>query len=1104
MHLNLQKTIYMLSKYFLYGFIVQMMVFNFVLATNVNGQYKSIDQVHIRIDKESITLSQFFKSIEKQTPFNFLYDTDQINPATVINLQERSGSVESFLRQVSMQSNLRFRQVNNGIDVKEDPKLPHVSISEHSEFAEVKGTVVDQSGSPLPGVTVLVEGTSIGTVTDMDGNYSIAVEERQVLVFSFIGFSSQRISISNQTIVNVTMMEDDKSLEEVVVVGYGTQRKSDLTGAISSVTAEDLRETPAGNFLEQSQGRLAGVDIVRANGSPGSPVQIRIRGNRSINASNEPLYVIDGIPTTANINDFNPNDIESMEVLKDASAVAIYGSRGANGVVLITTKRGKAGKAIVSYDGYYGVKQPIQNLNLMDGSQFASYSRVARGYSGHDSSHDSDFLSQLEIENLEKRQFTDWLDQAIKTGSQQDHQVSVSGGSDRIKYYVSGSLFREDGYIPGTDFQRNAVRVNLESNITDKLKLGLASTVSLSERNQMSNAPYNNSLGYSPLVAPYDENGNFLPFPNPREGLLANPLLNYQPYQYVDETRLHRIFLNIYAAYEILEGLEFRINYGPDFNLVRRGTYTGLMEGNINRASIENQMDFAYTLENILSFNKTKAKHSFNVLGLFSVQASRFENSNMSGQDIPIEKSLFYDISSSSTITGISSSLGEWGLLSYMARVNYRYNEKFLLTLTARADGSSRLGDGNKWGLFPAISGGYIISDEPFLQNTKISFLKLRAGYGEVGNTAISPFQTLGGLARTTYIFGTNPAFGFGNNLIPNPDLRWEISKTTNVGLDFGFLEDRFTGSFEYYITNTHDLLLNRLLPTTSGYGSILQNVGATRNSGFELSLSGNILNQASSFTWDVSLNLFSNREQIIELFEGEKDDVGNQWFIGSPINVFYNFQQDGIWQLNEIDLANDNGQQPGDIKIRDVNGRDANGNLTNEPDGKINADDRTILGSTVPNWSGGLTNRIGFKGFDLSVLIHARMGQMLRSDYHYMGGNNWQGRYNAINLDYWTPDNPSNTYPMPKAGEAPLYSDAVRFFDGSYIKIRNISLGYSFQDKFLDKIGLTSLRLYSTVNNAIIFSPYKTVDPETSNGIVGGTSPLTTATYTFGINLKF
>ncbi len=969
---------------------------------------------------------------------------------------------------------------------------------------EVQGVVTGEDGEALPGVSILVRGTSKGTSTDENGRYRIAIPGPDTrLVFSFVGYLSQEIVVGNRTRLDITLATDNKALEEIVVVGYGTQKKSDLTGAISSVTNKDLQETPAGNFLEQSQGRLAGVDIVRANGSPGSPVQIRIRGNRSINASNEPLYVIDGIPTNASINDFNPNDIESMEVLKDASAVAIYGSRGANGVVLITTKRGKSGKAVISYDGYYGVKKPVRNIDLMDGQQFAEYARFSRGYAAGDASFDGNFLSDVEIENLKSRNFTNWLDLAIGQGRQQDHQLSVSGGSDKITYYVSGSFFKEDGYIPGTDFQRNAVRVNLESRLTNRLKLGLSSTVSLGERNQMSNLPYNNSLGYSPLVGPTDASGNFLPFPNPREGLLANPLINYQPYQYIDETVTRRVFANIYAEYEFSKSLKYRLNYGPDFDMSRRGRYTGLLEGNINKASVDNALDFAYTLENILNYTRRFGKHDLDVVGLFSVQKSRFETSNLSGQDIPVEKSLFYDLASSSTITGIGSSLGEWGLLSYMGRINYRFDEKFLLTVTGRADGSSRLAEGNKWAFFPAVSGGYILSQEDFLKGGKLSFLKIRAGYGEVGNTAISPFQTLGGLSRSTYIFGTNPAFGFGNNLIPNPDLKWEISKTTNLGLDFGFFNDRISGSLEYYITNTRDLLLNRLLPTTSGYNSILQNIGSTRNSGWELTVSGKVMSRPGGFSWDAGLNLFSNKEQIVELFDGENDDVGNLWFIGRPINVFYSFRQDGIWQQDESSAAADNRQKPGDIKIRDVNGRDAGGNLTKAPDGIINSDDRTILGSTVPSWSGGLTNRLRFKGFDLSILVYARIGQMLRSDFHNLGGNNWQGRYNALNLDYWTPDNPTNAFPKPNAAEAPLYADAVRYFDGSFVKIKNIGLGYNFPSDWVKKIGLSAARMHTTVNNALIFAPYKTVDPETSNGIVGGTSPLTTATYTFGINLK-
>jgi TonB-linked SusC/RagA family outer membrane protein len=439
-----------------------------------------------------------------------------------------------------------------------------------------------------------------------------------------------------------------------------------------------------------------------------------------------------------------------------------------------------------------------------------------------------------------------------------------------------------------------------------------------------------------------------------------------------------------------------------------------------------------------------------------------------------------------------------------MGRINYSFKNRYLFTLTGRADGSSRLADGKKWAFFPAVSAGWILSEESFFEVPALSFVKIRASYGEVGNTSIAPYQTLGGLSRTIYAYGNNEAFGYGQSLIPNPDLGWEISKTTNIGLDFGLLEDRISGTFEYYITNTEDLLLERFIPITSGYNSILQNIGSTRNSGWELSISANVIKSTQGFQWDVDFNVFSNNEEIVELFDGQSDDVGNEWFIGQPINVFYSFQQVGIWQEGEATEAESQGQFPGDIKIADVNGRGEDGELTKQPDGVINSDDRTVLGSTVPDWSGGITNRISYKGFDLSFLVYARQGQYLRSDYHNLGGNNWQGRYNALNLDFWTPDNPTNAFPMPDAGEAPLYSNAVRFFDGSFVKIKNITLGYNFNSEWLGSIGLSSLRLYATANNAITFSKYDRVDPETSNGIVGGGSPLTAATYIFGINLKF
>lgn len=1108
-----RKEIFYLMKITLTPLLLVCLLTTLSFAENTFGQERLQEKITLYL--KNTELKTVLKSIEQKTNVVFSYQKGVLATNEKLNLDIKDQTLESVLQQILTPRQISYqvikankivltRRILGNLPEESEPK-PTPTLLDLQLDQTVTGTVTDENGEGLPGVSILVKGTQKGTTTDANGKYKIDVPDAQaMLVFSYVGYLPQEVAIGNQNQLNVSLKVDTKALNEVVVVGYGTQKKRDLTGAISSISSRDIAETPSSNFLQNAQGRLAGVDIVRTNGNPGSAPTIRIRGNRSINASNNPLYVIDGIPTDVSINDFNPNDIESMEVLKDASAVAIYGSRGANGVILITTKKGKEGKAVISYESYYGIKKAQKNLNLMNGEQFAQYSRVSRGIDANDASKDNTFFSTLESDNLKNGVEADWLGLILRDGRQQQHQISASGGNQSTTYYLSGAFYDEKGIMQFSDYRRYSFRANIETKLSERLRVGVSSTVASDLQNVMSNGPYTNALQFSPLVQPYDTDGNFIAYPNPREGLLASPLLQYQPGQYTDERKKYRIFANIFAEYTFTKGLTYRLNYGPDFSTSRQGQYGGTLAGSANTASVSNQQNFAYTLENVLSFNRKFKEHSLNVVGLFSTQTNRFESSGASARNIPIESSLFYNLNSAETVTGINSSLTKWGLVSYMGRINYSFKDKYLLTLTGRADGSSRLSQKNKWAFFPSISAGWVISDEAFMSNMKaVSFLKLRAGYGSVGNTSISPYQTLGGLERSVYAFGNDPAFGYALNVIPNPDLRWEISSTLNLGMDFGLLNDRLTGSLEVYKTNTTDLLLNRLIPITSGYESILQNIGATSNQGWELSLNGNIFHSANGLKWDANLNIFSNKEKIVDLFNG-KDDVGNQWFIGQPISVFYNFKQEGIWQTSEADEANKAKQKPGDIKIADVNGRDAGGNLTNQPDGVINADDRTVLGSTVPKWSGGLTNRISYKGIDLSFLVYARQGQYIRSDFHYLGGNNWQGRYNAINFDYWTANNPVNKIPRPNAAAAPLYSDAVRFFDGSFIKIRNISLGYTLPKAITSKARISSLRFYATADNALIFSPYKLVDPETANGIVGGSSPMTSATYVFGMNLKF
>ncbi len=969
-----------------------------------------------------------------------------------------------------------------------------------AQALNVSGTVKDlNNGQPLAGVNIIVQGTDISSVTDANGYYKIAVpNSKSVLLFSYVGYITETITSGDRTAVDIVMIPG-VSLETVVVVGYGTQKKRDVTGAISSISSKDLSETPVSNVLEMAQGRMAGVDIVKSDGSPGAGLQIRIRGNRSINASNEPLFVVDGIPASGNVNSINPDDIESLEVLKDASAVAIYGSRGANGVVLITTKKGKDGKAVIGYNGYYGVKEPVEKLNFMNGTQFAEYLRISRGLSPTDNSQDATFLSTVEMQNLKDGKTTNWTDLILQRGDQQEHNLSASGGSERINYYLSGSYYNETGIVQLTDFNRYSFRANIQAKLTDKLSIGASSTVSTSRRNQMADAPFARSTKLSPLVSPFNDSGKLLDLPMPQELSLINPLLYFEPDQFVDETKSYKVFASLFAKYDITKNLSYRLNYGPDYSSTRRGGYSGSFAGSLNSASVSNQLDFDYTLENILSYDNSFGEHNLSAIALFSTQKSRSELSSVSGIDIPIGSSSFYGIGSASTVSDIESSLGEWGLLSYMGRLNYQFKNKYLLTLTGRADGSSRLAEGNKWAFFPAVSAGWILSEESFINSPHISLLKLRVGYGEVGNTSIAPYQTLGGLSRTTYAFGSDQAFGFGQTLIPNPDLRWEISKTLNLGMDFGLLQDRITGSLEIYDTKTEDLLLRRFIPITSGYNSILQNIGSTRNRGWELGINSKVINSTSKgFKWNINFNVFSNREEIVSLFTEKENDVGNQWFIGQPINVFYSFKQVGIRQ------SPGTGYVAGDIEIADINGRNAAGELTNVGDGKINSDDRMVLGSTVPDWTGGLTNRISYKGIDLSVFVYARQGQLLRSDYHNLGANNWQGRYNSLNLDYWTPTNPNNNYPRPYSSKAPLYADAVSYFDGSFVKIKNISLGYNLGSKTVKQFGMSSLRMYATVNNAFTFSKFDVVDPEVAGGRVGISNPLTSSSVVVGANIKF
>ena len=989
-----------------------------------------------------------------------------------------------------------------------------------------------EDGQGIPGVSVAVKGSNKGTTSDASGNYKIAADSKARLSFSAIGFVSQEVEVGSKSSVDIKMVSDVQSLNEVVVVGYGTQKKSQLTGAISQVTAKQINEMPITNLGQAMQGRVAGVDVSQSGSKPGSVPKILIRGRRSFNAGNDPLYVVDGIPLSAGYEDLNPSDVASLEILKDATATAIYGARGANGVVLISTKRGATkGKTTISYDNYVGVTSALDKINLFSGAEFAEFIResrrsvIANGVvsslykdangnpvpSGQsDAFADSKLFETVELDGIAKGRTTDYQSLLLRQGFQQNHSLGVQGGNDKTQFYISASYFQDKGVSEGLDFTRASLRVNIDHKINDFLKVGISSYLMNSVRNGENLNPYSFTIQQNPLGRAYDDNGVII-FAPTNDALLTNPLAEIVPGAQVDEAKKYRIFNSIFAEVKIVDGLKYRVNFGPDFTLQRNGRFIGAAtnarKGGDPQASTNSSFGFNYTLENILSYDKTFDKvHNLGITALHSIQRDNFESNSISVQGVPAETQQFYNVGNASIVLPPGSNLTQWTINSYMARVNYDYDEKYLLTLTLRRDGSSRFGENTKYGNFPGVAFGWNISKEPFMKGIAgIDLLKLRVSYGSVGNQGVRPYQTQGLLGRTVYAWNNTGAFGYRPSTIGNPDLKWETSATKNIGLDFSFAKGRVQGSLELYETNTTDLLLSDQLPGSIGFSAVTRNVGETRNRGIELGITTVNANTASGFKWTTDVMFTKNTEAIVSLYNGAKDDLGNKWFIGQPLSAFFDYKKVGIWQTNEADQAKAFGSRVGQIKIQDTDGN-----------GKINADDRVILGSDIPDFSAGLTNRFNYKNFDLSFFFFGRFGQLIASGFH-QNNNALAGRYQQIKVDYWTPNNPTNEFPQPnKDQEFPVNNTSIIYFDGTFIKLRNINFGYTFSPKIAKKLGMESLRLFSSIQQPFIWSSFRSkyngVDPESqadingannSSSINNGVTPATRV-ITFGLNVKF
>jgi TonB-linked SusC/RagA family outer membrane protein len=993
--------------------------------------------------------------------------------------------------------------------------------------SKVTGKVTDAAGVGLPGVSVSIKGTSQGSITDGAGSYSVNANNGSVLVFSYIGFVAQEIAVNGQSQINVSLAEDVASLSEVVVVGYGSQKKSQLTGAISQVSAKQISEMPITSLGQALQGRAAGVDVSQSGSKPGSAPRILIRGRRSFNAGNDPLYVVDGIPLSDGYEDINPNDIQSMEVLKDATATAIYGARGANGVILVTTKRGGTkGKTTVTMDTYAGASNAYSKLDLFSGTEFAEYVREAyratnlyKDANGNPvPTGQSDPAADAKIAvlggdpnvaaGIAAGRNTQYQDLILRTGMMQNHTIGVQGGNEKTSFYISGGFFQDKGITKLLDFTRQSLRANIDHQINRKLKVGISSYMMYSNRNGENLNPYANTLNANPLGAVRRDDGTLI-FEPTNDALLSNPLSEVEPGVNVDNTKKYRIFNSVYTEVKILDGLTYRLNFGPDFTILRSGRFIG-SETNARRrgeaqASNLNRFGFNFTVENILNYTKTSGKHSVNLTGVQSIQKDNFEAYSTSVQGIPAQTQGYSSLGSATSVLAVNSNLIQWTINSFMGRANYVFDDKYLVTLTLRRDGSSRFGENTKYGNFPGIAVGWNVTNEPFMKDVAfLDLLKVRAGWGKVGNQGVAPYQTQGLLGRTNYAFGTTGAFGFRPSTLGNADLKWESSANANVGIDFSVYRGRVQGSLEFYETNTTDLLLSDFVPGSTGFNAVTRNVGHTRNKGIELGITTVNVNTKGGFKWTTDFQFTKNKEEIVELYNGKVNDVGNRWFIGYPLNTYYDFKKVGIWQTSEADQAKAFGSEVGQIKVQDTDG-----------DNKITAADRVILGNDVPKWAAGLTNRFEYKGFDFNFFFFGRFGTTILSGFH-RNQLALAGRYQQIKVDYWTPNNPTNEFPRPKSTqEFPVYNTSLFYFDGSFIKLRNVNFGYTFNKNVAKKFGAESVRVFSSIQQPKIWSTYLSkyngVDPEAAitlsatgtTEVNSNITPSTTVT-TFGLNIKF
>ncbi|AOW20560.1 SusC/RagA family TonB-linked outer membrane protein [Urechidicola croceus] len=987
----------------------------------------------------------------------------------------------------------------------------------------VSGTITDADG-PLPGVNVVLKGTTNGTTADFDGNYSISnIPTNGILVFSSIGYTTKEVSVNGQTQINVTLDAATDTLDEVIVVGYGSMERSNVTGAISTVDVAAIENTPVPNVVEALRGQVAGLRVTRGGGQPGSGVNFTIRGVNSLGGQaaegnpNRPIIVVDGVPIPeGNLSELNSDDIESVNVIKDAGAGAIYGSSAANGVVLITTKSGSVGKPTITVNASSSINEVASRVNIMNGDEYIKYLFD----SGQGTTVDG-VLDANETINYINGNQVDWQNELLKQGIVNNLSLAVSGGTEKIRFYLSGDLYKEEGIVVNSDYNRYSFRFNGDYSPSDKVKIGARVQLTKSFADETANAindfPDGNG-GFAPFIPIFnntplgdirDADGNFTKFVRD-DRFQINPFFRYD--ESVVDRFITRSYVNPYVEIGILDGLKYTLNTFAEERSQFYGRFTSsdFRDGDPSTAQIQKQNSTNYLVDNIINFKKDYGKHGIDATFVYGFQKNEFEQIDAFSDQLATDLLGYNGIDDTSTENQrFSWDTDESGRVYYVGRIGYDYDNKYVVTLTMRRDGSSKFGPSTRFGNFPSASVAWNAHNESFWnEDAALNSLKFRASYGTLGNDRITNYGYLGtpSVIRSTILIDPDPdndplepdlvpqnIVGYAKNTLANPYLRWETSKQLNLGVDFGLFNNRLNGSIDVYKIDTGEILLPEFIPVVNGYESYISNVGVTTNKGIDVALRGNII-QNEDFTWNAAVNWATDRNEVVSLNRANldsngqpRDDEANGWFIGEPIGAIYSYQFEGIWQADEAAEAAAFNQVPGDAKYLDVNG-----------DGEITpGEDRFVIGTPNPDWYGGITNTFTYKGLELSVLLEAVQGVTVVNNFY--GGYN--GRNNQVAIDYWTPERPSNTFPRVGSqdwnGER---GEAVRARDASFVSLRNVSLTYNMPNKFLDNTPFKAVSFYVRGNNLKYFTDLEDAySPEAGFGQY----PIV-RTWTFGSSITF